>query len=403
MSYRLLPALLTVVLSWLAETDARERVVTDSLTGERLAKASVFDTRGSLAGICTDDGRLPAVSATAYPLTIRYMGYAPATVERSDTGPVLLRKMEYDLPEIVVESKKRDMLHLIGYVREFSTLTTYSDTVFLFREKTVDFMIPAKRMKKATGWTNPRILDSRSFYHFSNSEGTDSVCPSFGAHFSWADWVGLFRNVAIPDSMRGQDHGTLIIRGRHGPSCIWRRNEEDVTLDVDILAEYDNRKWIPGLAGFIDNGLDLRRMNMRYIFTDVAGDEIFPGNLARMSFHIESNGRGRNLSMFFHPGDPVYVDTYAEIYITDMVYISAAEARKWEKDPHYGETRSLQPPSNAPELHPSVQAIVDRVNSLDYGALRLDRQPDKRYAGKKDFDKIEKRGFLQSLKSILRL
>lgn len=49
-----------------------------------------------------------------------------------------------ELPEVLVESPKRNMLHVMAYVREYSNLTTYSDTVILFREKMVDFMLPVK-------------------------------------------------------------------------------------------------------------------------------------------------------------------------------------------------------------------------------------------------------------------
>ena len=89
--------------------------------------------------------------ASAYPLTISSMGYAPASVGSLSLDTVVLRGTEYELPEVLVESKKHQVLHMIGYVREYSTLTTYSDTVMLFREKTVDFMVPVGREKRCRG------------------------------------------------------------------------------------------------------------------------------------------------------------------------------------------------------------------------------------------------------------
>ena len=45
-----------------------------------------------------------------------------------------------ELPELMVKSGRDKILHILAYVREFSELTTYTDTVALFREKMVDFI-----------------------------------------------------------------------------------------------------------------------------------------------------------------------------------------------------------------------------------------------------------------------
>ena len=63
------------------------------------------------------------------------IGYSPATIDSPDIEEIALEEIEYELPEIVVDSKRHKVLHLIGYVREYSTLSTYTDTVVLFREK----------------------------------------------------------------------------------------------------------------------------------------------------------------------------------------------------------------------------------------------------------------------------
>lgn len=59
--------------------------------------------------------------------------------EVSDT--VFLRESKAQLSEIVVESRRHKVLHMLAYVREYSTMTSYTDTVFLFREKMVDYML----------------------------------------------------------------------------------------------------------------------------------------------------------------------------------------------------------------------------------------------------------------------
>ncbi len=352
---------------------ARGTVAVDSLTGNPVPKASVFDKKGNLIGVCSDNGLLPPVPASAYPLTISSMGYAPASVGSLSLDTVVLRGTEYELPEVLVESKKHQVLHMIGYVREYSTLTTYSDTVMLFREKTVDFMVPVGRES-----------------------------GQFGGYFSWADWIDISGGSEMPETLKGQERAEATAGGRHGPAAVWRRNGDDISLEIDILADERNARWAPGLYGFVKNGLDIRRMNLKYLFSGVGSDTILADDIARMSFSIESNGRGRNLNLFFRTSDPVYVDTYAEIYMTDKEYISVPEAKRWEKALPRNGGIGFFPPPDAPELQPAIRSIVERVEAIDYSALRLNEKPDSRYAGK-NLDKTQKRGLLNRLKSVLHL
>ena len=375
-------------------------VVVDSLTGAPLPKASVYDRTGDFIGVSSDNGRLPRASAAAWPLTVRYMGYRPAVALSPDTDTLRMAEAGFDLPEIVVESKKRDVLRLRGYVREYSSMTTYTDTVLLFREKAVDFMVPVGKERKFKGWLNPRVLASRSYYHFSDCQGLDSVSAHFGGYFSWSDWIGIRDTASLPPSLSGEGAAVDSVFGRHGLSAAWRRSGENVWLSVDVLADSLNRAWTPSLAGFFDNGLDLRRLNMRWAFTEVSGDSVYASNVARVAFDIESKGRGRNLQRFFRTDGPVYVDTHAEIYITGREYMSAAEARRCEKDPLGEEAVQIVAPPDAPELQPAVKMIVERVESIDYDALRLGERPDKRYAGIRNYGKVEKGGFLKYLKSV---
>ncbi|MDE6805737.1 MAG: hypothetical protein K2J05_02910, partial [Muribaculaceae bacterium] len=56
----------------------------------------------------------------------------------STGGGLTARTKVRNLPEFVVESNENKYLHVLAYVREYSTLSTYTDTIFMFREKMVD-------------------------------------------------------------------------------------------------------------------------------------------------------------------------------------------------------------------------------------------------------------------------
>ncbi|MDE5916200.1 MAG: carboxypeptidase-like regulatory domain-containing protein [Duncaniella sp.] len=109
----LLITLSMILLPFVLSGAMKRAVVVDSVSGSPLAKASVFGRSGKPVGISDDNGELPGgIALSDYPLTVRCLGYVPATVERPTAGRIRLREMTYDLPEVVVEPKKRQVLYM---------------------------------------------------------------------------------------------------------------------------------------------------------------------------------------------------------------------------------------------------------------------------------------------------
>ena len=80
--------------------------------------------------------------------------------------------------------------------------------------------------------------------------------------------------------------------------------------------------------------------------------------------------------------EPVFVSTYAEVYMLDKEYITVKEAKKWEKLKIDTSAIGIYEPEDAPPLQPSVLALIDRVNSVDREQIRLDVVPDHRMIGR---------------------
>lgn len=289
------------------------------------------------------------------------------------------------LPTLVVKPRKYKMLHLIGYVREYSTLSTYYDTIQLFREKTVDFMIPASKSSNG-GWLNPRLLASRSCYRFANYEGLDSVSDRFREHFSWSDWMSLFRKAEIPSGIYANEtHDTSdTILNSNAISSIWHRIDDDnLTLYVDLLVDKKNHSWLPGLSNFLDkdDATEFRQLKITYHFTDIESRILSPQNVSRFDVDIRSGGRGRNLRHIFHTSDTIYVDTHAEFFITDKEYLSSSEAAKWTKHPPKSDEIGIHAPAEAPDIFPQYADIVSRTALIDRDKLRRDAKSDKLLIG----------------------
>lgn len=287
------------------------------------------------------------------------------------------------LPELRVSSGHREVLHLKATVREYSTLTTYSDTVLLFREKDVDFMIPAKRlMARYDGWLTPRILNSRSYYHFTDEYGLDSVSNRYSQHFSWSDWMGLFKSRSVPRALRDGLVSTDTVKGKYSPALIWEKHDEDVILKVNVLADSENERLLPEVFQLFRKRVDFTCFNITYSFSDVSGPEVMADNISHLSFEIESEGRGRGVRNYFRPDETLWINTRADMFVTDREYITLSEAKKREKDPGRAESAGYLKNSYLPELPDEIIALIARVDSIDPEKYKLVQKADRRYAGK---------------------
>lgn len=375
-------AMALLVMSPGMPMQAMGAVVVDAATGEPVSGASVFDRRGVMLGVCKSDGTLPFAPMDAYPLTVRCIGFREASVASRVDSVIRMKELSRELPEVVVEAHNR-VLHVLSYVREYSTLSTYTDTVTLFREKWVDYMIPDGKTGRFKGWQLPRILSAKSYYRFSDGSGTDSVSDRFNQHFSWADWIGLVDREPVPPRIASSVNVTDTVFGKVTPAEIWRKNSDDITLDVDVLADTVSRRWMPGMSLFFRNNVDFERVNIRYRFSNIMSDCILARDVSGISYSIESRGRGRSMFRFNRRDEPFFVTTYAEVYMADREYVTIKEAKRIERS-SLGEIdfSSMPLPSDVPELQPDVARLVARVENIDHDSMRLMFEPDKRLVGR---------------------
>lgn len=391
MYLKLIIPFLIAALSLNLEHSKKNAVVVDSKNRQPVNKASVLDRKGKLIGFSSEDGSLPDIPLSSYPVSIRCIGYKPASLEKPADRFIILEENTFNLPELLVDSKKHQVLHLVGYLREYSTLESYYDTIFLFREKTVDFMIPTKRVKRYEGWTRPRVLASKSYYHFTNMEGLDSVSKYYDQIFSWSDLAGIFKSVSLPEKLKYAESATDTVFGKYSPSSIWRKNGENVFLRNDMLADKDEHKWTPDHFKLFSMAVDFTKFITHYACTDVNSNVVLADNISMLSYNIESQGRVLDLRRLFHSDDPIFMNTYAEIYITDREYLSVSQASKWEKDPPLGDEIGINPPAEAPELQPEILDLIERVENFDYETHRINTKTDRFYHTMKKFESKRKK------------
>ena len=374
--------LLSILLSSL-NIAGKNTVVADALSRMPLPNASVFDRHGKTIGICNPAGEIPYTRPVDYPVTIRHIGFTEKILQESGADTIFMQENTIQLPEVIVESGRHKVMHMLAYVREYSTLSTYTDTVSLFREKMVDYMLPPDITSRFKGWRKPRILSAKSYYRFTDDEGLDSVSDRCGHHFSWTDWIGIMPEIPLPEKLHRPDIAADTLHGRYTPAEIWMKKHSKVNVDINVIADKAARKWVPALSSFLMGDIDFERFNIRANYTNVAGTTVSPADLSSYSFNIESNGRGRGMFMFNRSDQPLYVTTYAEIYIIEKEYITLQEAKKWERFAPAPDEIDIYEPSEAPPLDSAILTLIDRVNSIDRDDIRLAVAPDHRLGREK--------------------
>lgn len=283
-----------------------------------------------------------------------------------------------DLPELTVKPGKNKVLHLLGYVREYSTMSSYTDTIFLFREKMVDYMLATDPKMHYKGWTSPRVIKSQSYYKFTNSHGLDSVSDESNYHFSWSDWLGIVSSGRLPAPLRKVEIGTDTLHGKYSPVEIWAKDGEKVSIDVNVLADTVARKWVPDISLFFRRNTDFEKFTVKFDYDNVLSSFLSPLDLTGYSFSIDSKERGHAMFRFGRVGEPCYVTTHAEVYILDREFITVKEAKKWEKHDFNEDEIDIYVPADAPPLSPETLSLMERVDKVDKEGVRLALAPDMR-------------------------
>lgn len=260
------------------------------------------------------------------------------------------------LPEVIVKSRRKNanIMHIAGVVREYSYMQTHFDTVFLFRDKLVDFMIPLPVEKKYTGWKVARTLKCDSYLMFFDYNGKDSVSNTYFINFS------LGNRIALPREVRLQDYAV-----------------DSVRISVNLLDVGNPEVWHPGADSFLKTNTNIDRFDVAYYFDNVDGmNPLLPVYLSKVLYTLESFGPINSIRLPGLASRSFQVNTLCELYITDRSFITVKEAKKYWKHPLLVVEECDFTSVGIPPLRPEIEELVARVNSIDHLKLRLNEVTD---------------------------
>ncbi len=283
------------------------------------------------------------------------------------------------LPTFTIESNRNRILHVLAYMRDYSSLASYTDTVYLFREKLVDYMILPNKKVKFEGWTEPRTILSRSYYRFTDAQGLDSVSSECVWHFSWTDWMGLPPLEKLPANLSFDRDGRDTVFGKYSPCIIWDKTGDRARVDVNVLAAPSGREWCPQFDVFFRRDVDFDSFKISFNYDNVLGYDLSPADITAYTYSIESNGRGHELQRIFPLNrGPIYVTTVGEVYVLDREFLTPKEAKVWKDFKYDDEDVSIFEPADAPPLSPEILALISRVEAVNKGDVRVSLPPDER-------------------------
>lgn len=360
--------LLSIILSLtilMGAFDANAFRLIDAETKAPLPLASITDCSGNVVGMTDKSGVIPELQKDRYPITFNYMGYASLQILKPAEDDVKMIQQDYELPEIVVIPGSRPLLHLTGYMREITSVLSSSDSVAIFKESVVDFLVPVEKTK-VKGWNKARELASKTYVRMSNYSGLDSVSTNHEYEFMlWGNRKSLIPSgTKIPAKIKGTDLACDTIMGKYYPKIIWWKNGDITRWHGDALANEKNHVTTPWALKLFGLTADVTEISENYVFDTPDGDFIRPTDLRQVSVTVDMLAKGKLFKKAFDSSSPVNVRTYMELYLTDREFLSEEEGKELKKEVPFIEPSDILAPANANPLHPAIMRTVERVNSL---------------------------------------
>ena len=343
---------------------AQQRVI-DATDNTPVSAASIFDASGNMAGITGSDGTITGIPESAYPITIRCIGYEQLVIEQAEEKTWEMIPAAYELEEVVVVPAERNVLKQIFYVREYFSMCNSTDTTTFFIEHMADRFVAASKKAKFNGSSSLRILDSHQYSRY-KIDGKDSLASSDESDFpSMLTILGDLndKEIRAPQSFKEGESTVKLheIPGICGMSVIQKQNDYTFTTIVDGLADEKEHKISPFALKVFGLGMEIYQLYCTQAYNINDEGVYLPCDLTEASFVMEANGTGKLIRKIFSSSTPVTIRSMVEMYIVDRDYLTKDEAKKQSK---------IKPsdvkfviPSSVPPLNEATRKMVEMANA----------------------------------------
>ena len=342
--------------------DAQKRVI-DTTDHTPISAASIMDAAGNVIGFTLNDGTLPEIAESAYPVTVRCIGYEQLTIKRPKDKDWEMTPMVYELEEVVVSPVRRNVLKQTFYAREYFSISTQSDTVTIFMEHMANRFIPTTKDAKFGGNSSLRILGSRTYARY-KVWGEDSV--AIEAKSSIPSLLKALapdtEPITAPESFKqGSSPKIYEETGKSGTTLIQKQNAQTFTSMEDLLAgrkEHMASPWVLKLLGL---SMDIKQLYRTHAYRTNANGVYLPEDLIESGFVMEADSRGKIFLQIFDTDESVVIRSMVEIYVVGRDYLTKDEAKEqYNNKP--SEVKYVIP-NTVPELNAATKHLVERANA----------------------------------------
>ena len=350
-------------LLFFVPADAQKRVV-DAVSQSPVSAASIFDASGNMVGFTWSDGEFSEVPESAYPITLRCIGYEQLVIEQPEDKTWGMTPIAYELEEVVIIPVKRNILKQTFYVREYFSMSNETDTVTFFSEHMADRFVPTSKDAKFGGDSSLRILESRQYSHF-QLFGKDSIItnpetlfPSMMTIFEPID-----KEVTAPASFKELGNTIKLHEepGKSGIALIKKQNDQTFTIIMDGLADTKEHKISPWQLKLIGCTMEFNQFYITQAYRVNDKGVYLPKDLLEASFVMQADGRGKYLRKALKSEKPVVIRSMIELYLVDRDYLSKEEAKKEYKNKPTDVKFVI--PSTVPPLNEATQQLVRRAKA----------------------------------------
>ncbi len=368
-------ALALLMISFCAFATSPKVIVIDESNNAGIEGATVISDRGIILGITDREGGIKVEKEKDFPLTIRCVGFEPATIQMA-ADTIKLHPATYELSEVDVKAGERPIRKVTSYAREYCTGASPNDTMQLFAEYMLINYIPIDE-KKIKGFKSgdsaiwPKA--ARRFARFANSEGLDSVAsPDKFDNVSHLSFYNLLVGVPVnsfPETEKIKSGAKVdSVMGKYYNSALYKKTDNNYIITYDRLANEENHSVSPMLFKIVGMTMDIDRMQSTYVY-QIPTDSLYtPEDFIYTSGSIHALAKGKMFKWLLGKKD-VEVDCYAELYPVDIEYLTVDEYKEDRKERKDRTPIPFRKPQNLQPLPTAVERLVERVNKLDKNPL----------------------------------
>lgn len=342
------------LLCWnIAESQRR---VVDVMDDTPLSSATVFDAQGNVAGFTSSEGDFSNIPETAYPITIRCIGYENIVVTHPVDTVLQMIPAVYELEEAVI-SASREVMKQTFYVREYFSICSETDTITHFLEHMCDRYVPASKGVKFKN-NDLRFRNTRCYKYYQIGD-QDSVAVSNKPGSKV--FLGLIETeeVDASESFKGQMGVNRVYeeKGKSGILHSRKQNERIFTEYKDGLADKKGHiAHLPFMLNMMGLSMDVHQAYITHVYNANDASVYQPKDLIQASVVVEVLGKGKLLRQMVNSDVPVKINFSIEYYVVSREYISKEQA----KEEYKAKTLKVpfEIPASVPQLSEATRKII---------------------------------------------